>query len=99
MLLQVSLIAATETAANNKTVAATARSGQYVPIIGDTDEFLIVASRVQTNEGSFTVVVPSPVQIQTDSVAAAACFLLGATPLVVVGFAVWFLVGRSLRQP
>ena len=158
VLLQVSLIAATETAAKNKaadvvaliatndvseagrSVAATARSGQYVQIIdaqgkvvasseksadkaalsdlrpgpgktitnsvsslqsiGDTDEFLIVASGVQTDEGSFTVIVASTVQIQADSVATVAWFLLGATPLllVVVGFAVWILVGRSLRQ-
>ena len=158
VLLQTSLIAATETVAKSKaadvvaliaahdvseaaqSMATTARGGQYVQIIdaqgkvvasseksaeksalselrpdpgktitdsvsslqsiGDTDEFLIVASGVQTDEGSFTVIVASTVQIQADSVATVAWFLLGATPLllVVVGAAVWFLVGRSLRQ-
>lgn len=158
VLLQASLIAATETVAKNKaadvaaliasqdvseagqSISATARSGQYVQIIspqggvvaasenvaskkplselrpsagntlthsvsslqsiGDNDEFLIVASGVHTNQGTYTVVVASTVQVQKDSVATVAWFLLGATPLllVVVGAAVWFLVGRSLRQ-
>ncbi|MDJ0313860.1 HAMP domain-containing sensor histidine kinase [Arthrobacter sp. H35-D1] len=68
--------------------------------IEDTDEFLIVASGVQTDAGTYTVIVASTVQVQADSVSTVAWFLLGATPLllVVVGFAVWFLVGRSLRQ-
>ena len=68
--------------------------------IQDTDEFLIVASGVETGEGVYTVLVASTVQVQTDSVATVAWFLLGATPvlLAVVGAAVWILVGRSLRQ-
>ncbi|WP_230085258.1 sensor histidine kinase [Arthrobacter sp. AQ5-05] len=68
--------------------------------IGDTDTFLIVASGVNTEQGTYTVVVASTVQVQTDSVTTVAWFLLGATPLLllVVGSAVWFLVGRSLRQ-
>lgn len=68
--------------------------------IEDTDEFFIVATGVQTEKGLYTVVVASTVQVQADSVTTVAWFLLGATPLllVVVGFAVWFLVGRSLRQ-
>ncbi|GAA4659470.1 sensor histidine kinase [Arthrobacter cryoconiti] len=68
--------------------------------IGDTDEFLIVASGVPTGQGTYTVLVASTVQVQADSVATVAWFLLGATPLllIVVGFAVWLLVGRSLRH-
>ncbi len=68
--------------------------------IEDTDEFFIVASGVQTEKGVYTVVVASTVQVQADSVTTVAWFLLGATPLLlaVVGVAVWFLVGRSLRQ-
>ncbi len=68
--------------------------------IGDTDAFLIVASGVHTEQGTYTVIVASTVQVQADSVATVAWFLLGATPLllIVVGFSVWLLVGRSLRQ-
>ena len=68
--------------------------------VEDADEFLIVASGVDTEDGTYTVVVASTVQVQADSVTTVAWFLLGATPLllVVVGLAVWFLVGRSLRQ-
>ena len=68
--------------------------------IQDTDEFLIVASGVETGQGVYTVLVASTVQVQTDSVTTVAWFLLGATPLLlaVVGAAVWILVGRSLRQ-
>lgn len=68
--------------------------------IEDTDEFLIVATGVQAEHGVYTVIVASTVQVQADSVKTVAWFLLGATPLllVVVGVAVWVLVGRSLRQ-
>lgn len=158
VLLQTSLLAATESVAKNKvadiaaliasqdvseaaqSITATARSGQYVQIISpqgavlassekaaettvlsvlrpgpgktltdsvsslqgieDNDDFLIVAYGVSTDQGTYTVVVASTVQVQLDSVKTIAWFLLGATPLLllVVGFAVWFLVGRSLRQ-
>lgn len=47
--------------------------------MGDTDEFLVVASGVQTDQGVYTVVAASTVQVQTDSVTTVACFLLGAT--------------------
>ncbi|NVM98093.1 cell wall metabolism sensor histidine kinase WalK [Arthrobacter sp. SDTb3-6] len=68
--------------------------------IGDTDAFLITAEGVQTGQGTYTVVVASTVQVEADSVATVAWFLLGATLvlLVVVGVSVWILVGRSLRQ-
>lgn len=68
--------------------------------IGDTDEFLIVATGVQSSLGTYTVVVASTVQVQADTVSTVAWFMLGATPLLltVVGLSVWFLVGRSLRQ-
>ncbi|ALO66684.1 histidine kinase [Arthrobacter alpinus] len=68
--------------------------------IGDTDEFLIVATGVQTSTGVYTVVVASTVQVQADTVSTVASFMLGATPLllIVVGGSVWILVGRSLRQ-
>lgn len=68
--------------------------------IGDNDEFLVVATGVMSGQGSYTVVVASTVQVQADTVATVAWFLLGATPLLlaVVGTAVWILVGRSLHQ-
>ncbi|MCU6481813.1 sensor histidine kinase [Arthrobacter sp. A2-55] len=68
--------------------------------IGDSDAFLIVAQGVSTAQGTYTVVVASTVQAQSDTVATVAWFLLGATPLlvIVVGSSVWILVGRSLRQ-
>jgi len=68
--------------------------------IGDPDAFLVVARGVGTSQGTYTVVVASTVQVQSDSVATVAWFILGATPLLlaVVGVSVWILVGRSLRQ-
>jgi signal transduction histidine kinase len=68
--------------------------------IGDPDAFLVVARGVGTAHGTYTVVVASTVQVQSDSVATVAWFILGATPLLllVVGVSVWILVGRSLRQ-
>ncbi|MFQ4149548.1 ATP-binding protein [Arthrobacter sp. LAPM80] len=68
--------------------------------IRDTDEFLIVATGVQTSTGTYTVIVASTVQVQADTVSTVAWFMFGATPLllIVVGVAAWILVGRSLRQ-
>ncbi|WP_427017332.1 sensor histidine kinase [Pseudarthrobacter sp. P1] len=68
--------------------------------IGDSDDFLIVATGVEAAGTVFTVVVASTVQVQVDTVSTVAWFMLGATPvlLAVVGAAVWVLVGRSLRQ-
>ncbi|WP_334173002.1 sensor histidine kinase [Sinomonas sp.] len=68
--------------------------------IGDPDAFLVVALGVQGQGGPYTVVVASTVQVQAATVSTVAWFLLGAGPLllVLVGVAVWVLVGRPLRQ-
>jgi len=71
-----------------------------LPSLHDDDDFLIVATGVDVGGALYTVVVAATVQVQADTVSTVAWFILGATPvlLVVVGAAVWVLVGRSLRQ-
>lgn len=68
--------------------------------IGDPDSFQIVALGVHAQGADYTVVVASTVQVQLETVSTVAWFLLGAGPLllILVGVAVWVLVGRSLRQ-
>jgi signal transduction histidine kinase len=64
------------------------------------DDFLIVATAVRLDDGTYTVVVAAPVQLLAETVSTVSWFLLGATPLLllVVGVSVWLLVGRSLQQ-
>lgn len=71
-----------------------------LPNIGNQDDFHVVAAGVRVGSAGYTVVVASSVQVQADTVATVAWFLLAATPLLlaVVGISVWLLVGRSLRQ-
>lgn len=66
----------------------------------DPGEFLIVATAVRLNDGPYTVVVASRVQVLAETVATVSWYLLGAAPLLllVVGVLVWQLVGRSLQQ-
>jgi signal transduction histidine kinase len=67
---------------------------------GDEGEFLVVATAVRLDDGIHTVVVAAPVQFLAETLSTVSWFLLGATPLLllVVGVAVWLLVGRSLQQ-
>jgi signal transduction histidine kinase len=69
-----------------------------IPILEDSDDFLLVARGVSIGGNAYLVQVASPVQVQADTVQTVALFLLGATPLILalVGLAVWVLVGRSL---
>jgi signal transduction histidine kinase len=71
-----------------------------LPSVGSDDDFHIVSTGVQVGEDVYTVVVASSVQIQADTIATVAWFMLGATPLLlaVVAASTWLLVGRSLRQ-
>lgn len=64
----------------------------------DPDRYLVVARGFVVEGQSYTVLVAGPVQVQADTVRTVALFLLGATPLIliIVGVAVWVLVGRSL---
>lgn len=69
-----------------------------LPNLEDPDSYLLVARGFAVDGLSYTVLVAGPVQIQADTVRTVALFLLGATPLIllIVGVAVWVLVGRSL---
>ncbi|MFP3579072.1 ATP-binding protein [Arthrobacter sp. SIMBA_036] len=69
-------------------------------IIGNDDEFLVVATGASSNNKTFTVVVAAAEAIQKQTIITVGWFILGATPvlLMVVGVSVWALVGRSLRQ-
>lgn len=71
-----------------------------LPNIGNDDDFHVVAAGVQVGSAGYTVVVASSVQVQADTVATVAWFLLAATPLLLalVAVSVWLLVGRSLQQ-
>ena len=82
-----------------QSMADTARSGQFVQIISPQGA-VVASSQRSIRTTPLSVVVASTVQVQKDLVNTVAWFLLGATPLLllVVGSAVWYLVGRSLRQ-
>ncbi len=64
------------------------------------DELFVVAAGVGEDQKVYTVAVASTVQVQSETVATVAWFMLGAAPLLLagVGVGVWILVGRSLRQ-
>jgi len=65
---------------------------------GNTDDFLVAALGFPVADQVYVVQVAAPMQVQAQTVQTVATFLLGAAPvlLVVVGFAVWVLVGRAL---
>ncbi|WP_461162882.1 sensor histidine kinase [Arthrobacter sp. R4-81] len=64
------------------------------------DELFVVVTGVEEDDKVFTVAVAASVQVQSETLATVAWFILGAAPLLVagVGVGVWVLVGRSLRQ-
>lgn len=66
----------------------------------DSDDYLVAARALVIGEHRFTVLVARPVQIQNDTIQTVALFLLAGVPLVLllVGGAVWALVGRSLES-
>lgn len=68
--------------------------------IGESDDFRIIATAVRLDDGSYTVVVASTVQLLAETVSTVSWFLLGVSPLLllVVGVSVWLLVGRSLQR-
>ena len=71
-----------------------------LPSIGDNDDYHIVIMGAQADTVNYSVVVAQAQQIQADTIATVAWFILGAMPLllVTVAVSVWLLVGRSLRQ-
>lgn len=71
---------------------------QDLPVLGDTDDYLVGAVGVLIDGEPFVVQVAVPVQVQTDTIQTVASFVAGAIPLilVLVGASVWALVGRSL---
>ena len=64
------------------------------------DDLLVAATGVGEDGKVYTVAVAATVTVQAETVATVAWFILGAAPLLLagVGFGVWILVGRSLRQ-
>jgi signal transduction histidine kinase len=69
-------------------------------LLGDADEHYLVVLGVDDEGQKFWVVASQTIRPQTDAVRTVMWFLLLAMPLLlgVVGLAVHFLVGRSLRQ-
>lgn len=78
--------------------AVTALPG--LPAVGAADDQLVAARRVVAGGTEAWVLVAAPVQVQADTVQTVAVFLLAALPLLLllVGLAVWVLVGRSLQS-
>lgn len=64
-----------------------------------TDDFLIVARGFTVDGQVYVVQVAAPLEVQAQTVRTVAGFLLLSTPvlLLVVGLAVWLLVGRALE--
>ncbi|MFF2242805.1 sensor histidine kinase [Arthrobacter sp. NPDC058130] len=71
-----------------------------VETIRDPGDFMIVATAVRLDDGPYTVVVASRMQVLAETLATVSWYLLVAAPLLllVVGISVWLLVGRSLQQ-
>src|SRR6476620_2561020 len=69
-------------------------------LLGDADEHYLVVLGVDDEGDRFWVLASQSIQPQTDAVRTVMWLVLAAMPLLlaVVGFAVHFLVGRSLRQ-
>jgi signal transduction histidine kinase len=69
-------------------------------LLGDADEHYLVVLGVADEGDRFWVLASQSIQPQTDAVRTVMWLVLAAMPLLlaVVGFAVHFLVGRSLRQ-
>ena len=70
-----------------------------MPLIGDDHEFLIVARGTEFEGARYTVVVASSIQTQRETVRTVILYLLLGFPLLLllVGMAMWVLVGRALR--
>ena len=73
-----------------------------LPLLDDDDNHLVAVRHVAgaADRAPVWVLVAAPVQVQADTVRTVALFLLLAVPLLLllVGVAVWFLVGRSLQS-
>lgn len=71
-----------------------------LPVLGDTDDYLVGAAGVLIEGRPFVVQVVAPVQVQADTVQTVALFAVAAIPLIllVVGVSVWALMGRSLQS-
>lgn len=67
--------------------------------VGTTDDFVVVAQGFSISSQTYVVQVAAPLAVQAETVRTVALFLLGATPvlLVLVGVAIWVLVGRALQ--
>ncbi|WP_375424108.1 sensor histidine kinase [uncultured Friedmanniella sp.] len=68
--------------------------------LGEGGEWRVVATGVSTGGGTSVVLVAVPIRVQRETVQTVAVFLLGVTPLLLLGVAgsVWLLVGRALRS-
>ena len=68
-------------------------------LLDDDHPYLLVVAGVQTNSGSYRVVVGSPITAQQQSVRTALSLLLLGLPvlLLLTGVVTWLLVGRAMR--
>jgi signal transduction histidine kinase len=70
-----------------------------IDYLGEGGEWKVVSTAVEHDSTTYLVQVAVPVRVQRETVQTVAVFLLGATPVLLVGVAVavWLLVGRALR--
>jgi signal transduction histidine kinase len=70
-----------------------------IDYLGEGGEWKIVSTAVLHGSTTYLVQAAVPIRVQRETVQTVAAFLLGATPVLLVGVAVavWLLVGRALR--
>ncbi len=80
-------------------VGATATTHTDVEEVSTSDDFVVVAQGVSLDSRTYVVQVAVPLEVEAETVRTVTLFLLGATPLllIVVGVAIWVLVGRALQ--
>jgi signal transduction histidine kinase len=68
-------------------------------LLDDDDPYLLAVAGVDSSSGYFRVIVATPIAAQQESIRTALTLLLVGFPLLVVlvGVAMWFLVGRALQ--
>jgi signal transduction histidine kinase len=67
--------------------------------LGAGGDWKVISTAVQTDSATYLVYVAVPIRVQRETIQTVAIFLLGATPLLLIGVAVavWLLVGRALQ--
>lgn len=67
--------------------------------LGAGGDWKVISTSVEAESATYLVYVAVPIRVQRETVQTVAIFLLGTTPLLLIGVAVavWLLVGRALQ--